>query len=152
MAVNDLIYTYGTQKTITTTGAAISNNALGSASGGYNQSDTNYYTDAVFVLLANFSSSPSLNSTLELYIQETNVVGSNSNPAPDTPGSIISYKGRRLCAFSPKNVTGAQYLVAVSEGIPKEGNLFLFNNNTGVSLPVNWGLWMTPRAYKAATS
>ena len=149
---NEAVFKYGTQKTITTTGAATVNNAVSAAAGTYSATDTADYPDADFVLsTAAWAVAPTANTTIDLYVRPLNVVSTTDVDAPAVPGSATSWKSQYVCSFVvPGGATTANVLAAVGYNLPKEGEFYVFNNNTGQSLAVNWALYMTPRTYGPA--
>lgn len=146
ISTNDAVFKYGTQKTITTTGAATANNAVSAAAGTYSSSDTADAFDAVFVLAtATWGSAPTANTTIDLYVRPMNVVSTTDTDAPAVPGSATTWKPQFVCSFLvPGAATTANVLYARGYNLPKEGEFYVFNNATGQSLAVNWALYMTP--------
>lgn len=142
-------FVYGTSKTLANAnGGAVSNNQLSAAAGTtYSSTDTGDYPDAVFtVITAGFGGTPTSGSTIDVYIRPLNVDGTTDQPAPPTGASTAAYKGVRACSFRlhASSASGDAYQ-AVAYDIPREGEVYLFNNATGQSLSANWTLKMKPR-------
>ena len=149
---NESVFKYGTQKTITTTGAATATNAVSAAAGTYAASDTAGYPDAEFALITQtWAGTPTANTTIDLYVRPLDIQSTNDQEAPAVPGSTTSWKGRYVCSFvMPGAGTGAIKLWAEGFNLPKDGEFYVYNNGTGQSLAVNWALYMTPRTYGPA--
>jgi len=137
---NELKKAYGTQKTVSTTIGAISNNAISSACGTYDATDTLNYPDADFVLVVTFGTAPTEGATIDLLVRPINVQSTNDTVAPQA-----TYQPHRLGSFQVDNVTTSQVLFCTGYDLPKEGELYLYNNATGQSTSANAELYMTPR-------
>ena len=136
---NEAVFKRGTQKTVSTTIGAISNNAISALVGSYTSTDTNDYPDAEFVLEVTFATAPTENATIDLHVRPMNIQSTNDHEAPDA-----TYRPHYLGSFVVNNVTTAQYLRCVGRDLPKEGDLYLFNNATGQATSANAELYMTP--------
>lgn len=139
---NETKIVYGTQKTLTTTLAAFASNALSASCGTYDSSDTADYPDADFVLKVTFGTAPTERTTIDLLVRPLNIQGTNDADAPQA-----TYRPHLLGSFVLDNVTTAQYLFARVYDLPKEGEIFLYNNNSGQTTSANAELYMTPRSY-----
>ena len=137
---NEIKKVYGTEKTFSTTIAAISNNAISAAIGTYSSTDTLDYPDADFVLVVTFGTAPTEGSTIDLLVRPMDVQGTNDTVAPQA-----TYQPHRIGTFVVDNVTAAQYLFCSGFDLPKTGELYLYNNATGQSTSANASLYMTPR-------
>lgn len=129
----------GTQKTVSAAIATIASGAISSAISGYTSADTADYPDAEFVLAIPYSTAPTENSTIDLYVQPKNIQSTNHQGAPDA-----SYKPHFVCSFQLNNVTGTQYLFAKGFDLPKEGDFYIFANGTINASTGTASLWMTP--------
>ncbi len=142
----ETIRVYGTQKTLEANGAAIANNAIGAADDAtVSQADTSDYPDGVFVLMGNFTTAPTANRTIDLIIQPLDIDGTN-----DAPDPTATHLHHHMGVFRPKAVTGAQYMYCEVFNLPRAFKAWLYNNNTGQSLPAGWTLKFTPLALKPA--
>jgi len=137
---NEIKKVYGTEKTFSTTIAAISNNAISAAIGTCSSTDTLDYPDADFVLVVTFGTAPTEGSTIDLLVRPMDVQGTNDTVAPQA-----TYQPHRIGTFVVDNVTAAQYLFCSGFDLPKTGELYLYNNATGQSTSANASLYMTPR-------
>lgn len=146
---NESVYKYGTAKTLANAnGAAITNNQLSAAAATlYSQTDTLDYPDAVFVFAsAGFSAGPTSGSTLDVYVRPLDINGTADQPAPPTGALTAAYKGQYIGSFvlHTSASSGDNYR-CVGYDIPRAGECYLYNNNTGQSVTANWTLIMTPR-------
>ena len=137
---NEIKKVYGTEKTFSTTIAAISNNAISAAIGTYSSTDTLDYPDADFVRVVTFGTAPTEGSTIDLLVRPMDVQGTNDTVAPQA-----TYQPHRIGTFVVDNVTAVQYLFCSGFDLPKTGELYLYNNATGQSTSANASLYMTPR-------
>lgn len=137
---NEIKKVYGTQKTVSTSIAAIANNAISAAVGTYSATDTLDYPDADFVLVVTFATAPTEGSTIDLLVRPMDVQGANGTVTPEA-----TYQPHRIGTFVVDNVTAAQYLFCSGFDLPKAGELYLYNNATGQSTSANASLYMTPR-------
>lgn len=142
---NEIKKVYGTQKTVSTSIAAIANNAISAAVGTYSATDTLDYPDADFVLVVTFATAPTEGSTIDLLVRPMDVQGTNDTEAPQA-----TYQPHRIGTFVVDNVTAAQYLFCSGFDLPKAGELYLYNNTTGQSTSANASLYMTPRTLAPA--
>lgn len=131
---------YGSEKTLSTTIGAISNNAISGACGTYSASDTLDYPDADFVLIVTFGTAPTERTSLDLLVRPLNIRGTTDADAPQA-----TYRPHLLGSFVVDNVTTSQPLFLRAYDIPREGELYLYNNGTGQSTSASAELYMTPR-------
>lgn len=139
---NETKLVYGTQKTLSTSIASISNNAISAAIGTYASLDTLDYPDADFVLVVSYGTAPTERTTLDLLVRPLNVVGTSDTLVPQA-----TYRPHFLGSFIVDNVTTQQVLFLRTYDLPKEGELYLFNNSTAQATAANAELYMTPRTY-----
>lgn len=131
---------YGTQKTISTTIGAVTNNAISAACGTYSATDTLGYPDADFVLVVAFGTAPTERTSIDLIVRPLNVQSTSDADAPQA-----TYRPHLLGSFVVDNVTTSQVLFLRAYDLPKEGELYLYNNGTNQSTSANAELYMTPR-------
>lgn len=136
---NEVKKVYGTQKTLSTSIAAFANNAMSAAVGTYNSTDTLDYPDAGFVLKVTFGTAPTERTTIDLLVRPLNIQGTNDADAPQA-----TYRPHPLGSFIVDNVTTSQYLFCKVYDLPKEGELYLYNNGTGQTTSANAELYMIP--------
>lgn len=142
---NEMKKVYGTQKTVSTTIAAIANNALSAACGTYTSTDTLDYPDADFVLVVAFGTAPTEGTTIDLLVRPMDVQSTNDTIAPQA-----TYQPHRIGTFVVDNVTSAQYVFCSAFDLPKAGELYLYNNGSGQTTSANASLYMTPRTVAPA--
>lgn len=135
----------GTQKTLSTTIAAIANNAMSAAIGTYDATDTLDYPDAEFALKVTFGTAPLEMSSLDLCVRPLDIQGTNDAEVPDA-----GFQPHKIGSFSLNNVTSAQWLFCRAYDLPKSGEFYLFNSATGQSTVANAELYMTPLSYAPA--
>lgn len=131
---------YGTEKTLSTTIGAIANNAISGACGTYSASDTSDYPDADFVLVVAFGTAPTERTSIDLLVRPLNVQSASDADAPQA-----TYRPHLLGSFIVDNVTTSQVLFLRAYDLPREGELYLYNNGTGQSTSANAELYMKPR-------
>ena len=143
---NEVIKVYGTEKTLVSSGAAVSSGAISAASASSygTNADGADYPHVLFVIHAAFGSNPTENTALGLYAQPLDIDGTNDAPAPTT-----TYKQRYIGAFALKAATD-QYLSITAEDVPYLAAYYVINETTGQTLSSGWTLKATPYTYKAA--
>lgn len=144
MAAGDPIVAIGTAKTLESSGASISANAVAQAD------DANYvlstdaagWPDAEFVLTATFATAPTEGRAVNLLARPLDIDGTNDAPVPEA-GRPTHYVG----SFVVDNVTSAQYLPLqgiVASDLPRNAAYYL-HNGTDQTLSSGWKLVVTPR-------
>lgn len=142
IGTGDAIVKYGTQKTLEAGGASAANNTMVQAD------DANYVIasdganapDAEFALAVAFSVAPTQNTTIDLYVSEQNIDGTNDAQAPTT-----TYRQKYVGSFTVNSVTSTQYLRLLAYDVPPDGAYYLHNNGTGQTMSSGWTLKVTPR-------
>lgn len=142
IGTGDAIVKYGTQKTLEAGGASAANNTMVQADDATYviASDGNNAPDAEFALAVAFSVAPTQNTTIDLYVAEQNIDGTNNGQAP-----TITYKQKYVGSFVVNNVTTTQYLRLLAYDVPPGGAYYLHNNGTGQTMSAGWTLKVTPR-------
>jgi hypothetical protein len=146
----ETIVVTGTQKTLESTGATISNNALVQAiAASYDiAADGASFPDAEFVLTATYSVAPLEGATLALYARPLDVDGTADTEAPEITRPTIF-----IGTFTANNVTTPQTIVlngGFARNVPRKADYYVHNNGTGQAVAIGWTLKVTPRSYKAA--
>ena len=138
---------FGAAKTLEANGASIANNALAAADdANYDlAADAGSYPDAEFVLTGTFSVAPTEGATLALYARPLDIDGTADAEVPETTRPTV-YVG----SFVVNNVTTAQSMLLVAQGLPRLAAYYVHNNGTGQSLSAGWTLKVTPRTYGPA--
>lgn len=146
---NEVIYVWGTQKTLEANGGSCSNAAIVQAN------DASYgvvadgasYPDAVFAWRGQFATVTSIeNKTIDLYCRPLNFDSTNDAPAP-TATYLNKYIGSFVLQASSANTD--QYLRLAAYDVPEEGDYYIVNSS-GQTLSAGWTLKVTPRSYKPA--
>ncbi len=142
IGTSDAIVKYGTPKTLEASGASVANNTIAQADdANYSiAADGAYAPDAEFVLAVAFSVAPTQNTTIDLYVSEQNIDGTNDAQAPTT-----TYRQKYVGSFVVNNVTTTQYLRMLAYDVPPDGAYYLHNNGTGQTISSGWTLKVTPR-------
>lgn len=142
----EVIRVYGTQKTLEANGAAIANNAIVAADDAtVSQADTSDFPDGLFALMAAYTTAPTANRTIDLVIQPLDIDGTN-----DAPDPTATHLHHVVGVFRPKPATGAQYMYCEVPELPRAWKAWIYNNNTGQTVPVGWTLKFTPLSRKVA--
>lgn len=143
---NEIINAYGTQKTLEANGASISNNAIGQANDAdYSNSDTNDFPDAIIAFSGAYSVAPTAGKSIDIIIRPLNFDSTNDAPSPSA-----TYLQHKFGEFVPDASTSTQYLWCRVKDIPREGQVWLYNNATGQTISAGWTLKLTPVARKIA--
>jgi len=132
---------HGTTTTLHTKAstAVVANNAMSAESAELNSGNHGDNPMGEFELDVTFSVAPAADKSIDVYIRDQEIAGTNKSPAPST-----TFKRRYLGSFYPDAVTTQQYL-KLDAPIPKEATFYLFNNATGQSMPAtDWGLKVRP--------
>lgn len=146
---NEVIYAWGSEKTLEASGASCANAAIVQAN------DASYgvvadgasFPDARFAWRGQFATVTSIeNKTIDLYARALNFDGTNDAPAP-TATYTQKFIGSFVLQASSTNTD--QYLVLVAYDVPAEADYYIINN-AGQTLSSGWTLKVTPRTYKPA--
>ena len=131
---------FGTQDAVTTTGASTADGVVTSAGSWTNDDDAPM---ASAVLNVNYSVAPTAGTAVNLYARIMNVQSTNDPEAPAT-----TYLNTFIGAFPVNAVTTSQFY-AIEVALPNTATSqvydFYIENQTGQTIPVNWGLWITPK-------
>lgn len=143
----EMIVVTGTQKTLVSSGASLTNNTMSAASAAtYDRTaDGGNYPDAVFVLGVAFGTAPTVNTTLDLYARELDIDGTADAVAPTT-----TYRRRYIGSFMVFNQTALQTISMTAYDVPKLAAYYLHNNATGQTASAGWTLKITPRSISTA--
>jgi len=126
---------------ISTTIAAIADNAFSAALGPYNNS-SDLYPLADLIYEPNYAVIPTADKSIDVYLQDIDIDAANDGPLPDS-----TYKQKYIGSFYPDAVTGAQYLSIRGIQLPPKASFVLHNNATGQPIPVNSALKINPYGY-----
>jgi len=128
-------------QSISTTILAIANNAFSAAIGPYDNS-ADLYPLADVIYEPAYTTAPTADTSIDLYLQDIDIDGANDGPVPDS-----TYKRNYVGSFYPDSVTGAQYLSIRGIQLPPKAAFVLHNNGTGQPIPVNSALKINPYGY-----
>ena len=134
---------FGTQDTLGTSSAAVSNDAFSVAGDLSTWTNDDDAPTASVVLLANFSVAPDANSALNLYLRPLNLQSTNDQDVPDANFQHV-YVG----SLPLNNVTSAQYIsidISLPNNITSQQYEFYVENKSGQSLPSGWDIFVTPK-------
>lgn len=147
MSGEAIVYKASTAKTLESSGASISNNAVLAAGTAYDLvADGLSYPDAEFALTCSFATAPTEGSVISLYAQPLDVDGTADTQAPETTRPTY-FVGN----FVVNNVTGSQTLWLYGENLPLKASYTLHNNGTGQSISSGWTLKALGRTIGPAT-
>ncbi len=132
---------FGTQDTITGSGATVVDGAFGAAATTWTNDDD--APMASMILEATYNVAPDANSSVDLFARPLNIQSTNDGDVPDANFGHV-YLG----PFPLNDVTGAQY-IAIDIRLPntKTGQEYNFyiENNGGQTISSTWGLYITPK-------
>lgn len=134
---------FGTQDTLGTSSAAVSDGAFSIAGDLSTWTNDDDAPTANVVLLANYSSAPDTNSSLALFVRPIDIQSTNDQDVP-TANFQHSYVG----SFPVKDVTTAQYS-SINISLPNtktsQGYEFYIQNDSGQTVPAGWDIYVTPK-------
>lgn len=140
IGADDAIHKFGTQDTVTTTGASTASGSFTSAGTWANDDDAPMAT-AVGVFT--FSVAPAANSAINLFAKLDDIQSTNDQDAPDA-----NYPHTFLGTFPLNDVTTAQY-IAIEIPLPNTKTSqvydFYIENQGGQTISANWSLYVTPK-------
>jgi hypothetical protein len=136
---------FGTQDTLGTSSAAVSDSAFsvaGDLSTWVNDDDAAF---ASVTLEATFSVAPTAYSAVNLYLRPLDVEATNDADVPDANFNHI-YAG----SFPLNDVTSAQY-ISIDINLPNtktsQNYEFYIENKAGQTLSAGWDIHVTPKAF-----
>lgn len=149
MAADDLIFAYGTTKTLTNAnGAAISNNAISASAGSMATADQADYPHVDLALTCAFGTNPTAGTTIDVILRPLDIDGTTDAVTP-TAAYLHHYAGNfRVIANTSTNT----YACRIFELPARQYEVFLYNNGTGQSVSANWTLKATPFTERPSAS
>jgi len=99
------------------------------------------------ILTVQYDSAPTVNSTVDVYRRDLNIVSTNDEPEPDATYDGGHYVG----SFVLDAVTAAQYLQIIGVPLPPTSCQFMVENNGGQTIGASdWDLDVQPWTYEPA--
>lgn len=142
---NSLIEFFGTQDTVTSSSAAVTDGAFSAGTDITTWTNDDDAPMASVTLEATYSVAPTANTGVTLYARLLNTVSTNDSDVPDANFPHV-YLGR----FPLNDVTTAQYItidVALPNGKTSQEYDFYIKNDAGQTLSAGWDLYVTPKTY-----
>lgn len=136
---------FGTQDTLGTSSAAVTNGSFSIASDlstWVNDDDAKF---ASIVLLADWNTTaPDVNSSIKLYARLLNIQSTNDQDVPDANFQHV-FMGR----FPVNDVLTNQYIpiiISLPNNETSQNYEFYINNLTGQTIQAGWDIFITPKA------
>lgn len=144
----ETIEVFGTVFQLESNGVAVANGTLVPMTMAYDKvtNGNGGYPDGQFTLTCQFATAPLETTMIAVYARPMNVGGAGANtqvPETTRPTRLIGY-------FVVDNVTTAQTMEFMATDLPKNAQYYLYNVNTGQSIPAGWTAYVQPRTYKPA--
>lgn len=143
ITTDSAIEVFGTQDTLGTSSAAVADDAFSIAGDLSTWTNDDDAPQASVVLLANYSSAPDANSSINLYLRPLNLQSTNDADVPDANFQHV-YVG----SFPLNDVTSAQYIsiqIPLPNNVTSQDYEFYVENKSGQSLPAGWDIYVTPK-------
>jgi hypothetical protein len=135
---------FGTQDTLGTSSAAVSDAAFSVAGDLSTWTNDDDAISASVTLLANFSVAPTAYTSVNLYLRLLNTEGTNDATVPDA-----NFQHTYVGSFQLNDSTVAQY-ITIDVGLPNaytsQQYEFYVENVSGQTLPAGWDIYVTPKA------
>jgi hypothetical protein len=133
---------FGTQDTITGSGATVVDGAFGAAATTWTNDDD--APMASVTLSASYTVAPTAYRVVNLYLRPLNVVSTNDGDVPDANFGHV-YVG----SFPLNDVTTQQYIsidIRLPNAQTSQQYEFYIQNNGGQTMDSDWDLYITPKA------
>jgi len=143
IGTDDAIDKYGTQDTLGTSSAAVTDAAFSIAGDLSTWPNDDDAPEASVILLADFSVAPDANSSISLYLRPLNIQSTNDQDVPDANFQHI-FAG----TFPLNDVTTAQYIniiISLPNNETAQDYEFYIENQSGQTLPAAWDIFVTPK-------
>ena len=138
-----LIEFFGTQDTITGSGATVADAAFGAAATTWTNDDD--APRASVVLAGTYSVAPTANTVVNLYLRPLDIQSTNDQDVPDANYTHV-YAG----SFPINDVTTNQYItidITLPNTYTSQQYEFYIENQTGQTIQAGWDLYITPKTY-----
>ena len=150
IGTNSAIHVFGTADTLGTTPATVVNGAISLASDLSEWTNDDDAPMASVVLEFATSTTGTAGTTIDLYIQQLDLISTNDAEAPDITNFLTGYAG----SFMHNNPSTAVQYAQLMVSLPNNKTSSVFNfyivNNTGQTIADTWDLTVTPVSYGPA--
>ena len=137
---------FGTQDILGTTPATVVNAAISLAADLSEWVNDDDAMEAEVILEWDTGDTGTANTTVDLYMQQMNIVGTNDEEAPDVTNFLQKYVG----SFHYNNPGQAVQYATVTVVLPNTKTSAVYNfyivNNTGQTIANTWDLTVAPKA------
>lgn len=143
ISTDSLIEFFGTQDTITGSGATVADGAFGAAATTWTNDDD--APMASIVLDCSFTTAPTANTSVNLYLRPLNIQSTNDQDVPDANFQHV-YAG----SFPLNDVTTQQWcqiVITLPNNAASQQYNFYIENNGGQTMDSDWDLHITPKTY-----
>ena len=143
ISTNAVIEVFGTQDTITGSGATVANSAFGAAATTWTNDDD--APRASVVLQCAFSVAPTASSVVNLYLRPLDIQSTNDQDVPDA-----NYTHVYVGSFPVNDVTTTQYItidISLPNNYSSQQYNFYIENKAGQTISSGWTLYVTPKTY-----
>ena len=135
---------FGTQDTLGTSSAAVSDAAFSIAGDLSTFTNDDDALTASVTLLSSFAVAPTANSAVNLFYRLLNVQSTNDDSVPDA-----NFQHSFAGSFPLNDATGAQYAtieISLKNGYTSQQYEFYIQNESGQTISAGWDLYVTPKA------
>ena len=133
---------FGTQDTLTGSGATVVDGAFGTAATTWTNDDD--VREATIILEATYSVAPTANSSVNLYVQLIDIQGTNDSQVPSA-----TFEDIYLGSFPlDSSLTSAQYPpldIRLENTKTSQQYKFTIKNNGGQTISTGWNLYIKPK-------
>lgn len=144
ISTDSAIEFFGAQDSLDNSSAAVNDNTF-SVAGDLNQwtnDDDALY--AYVILEVDYSSAPTANSVINMYVRPINIVGTSDAEVPDA-----NYQHVFVGAFPVNDVTTVQFIpkqIKLENSATSSVYEFYIENQTGQQIQAGWDIHITPKA------
>jgi hypothetical protein len=145
ISTDALIHVFGTQDTLGTSSAAVADDAFSIAGDLSTWTNDDDAVMASVTLKADFSTAPTANTSINLYLRLLNTQSTNDADVPD-----VNFQHMYVGSFPLNDVTTAQYItidIALPNAYTSQQYEFYVENKSGQSLPAGWDIYVTPKSF-----
>lgn len=147
IGADDAVHKFGTADTLGTTPATVADGAVSLASDLSEWTNDDDAPMASVVLEFATTTTGTAGTTIDLYLQQLDLISTNDAEAPDVTNFLHTYVG----SFSHNNpstaVQYAQLLIALPNNKSSAVYNFFIVNNTGQTIADTWDLTVTPVSF-----